>query len=119
MKNLFLLTVLSISLAAYSQKTETVKAVAVTSESIETENDSYKVRSKEMVVNEDEIIYKGSVVLITDLVTLEADKVVLNRETKEVTATGNFRFKGVPLKLSTETNHILKYKIGDTVAYLE
>lgn len=122
MKNLLLPASLLISLITYSQETETVNAVAVTTESIEIHNDFYKVRSKEMIIDEDKntIEYNGGVVLITDVITLEADKVIFNKENKEVTATGNFRFKGVPLKLkANNSNNILRYTLGDHVAYLE
>lgn len=122
MKKLLFLTALSISLAAYSQETETVKAVAVTSETIETQNDSYKVRSKQMTIdkNKNTIEYREDVVFITDIITLEADKVVFNTKTKEIITTGEFRFKGVPLQFETNTKPtILRYKLGDTVAYLE
>ena len=122
MKNLFLLAVIAITLPASAQTFNETKQVAVTAEIVETIGDTYKVRSREMTIDESKktIEYKGNVVFITDMITLEADKIEFDHNTKQVVATGNFRSKGVAMKFITGTKPtVLRYTLGDTVAYLE
>jgi lipopolysaccharide assembly outer membrane protein LptD (OstA) len=121
MKKLLLLTLLGGIFTTYSQNL-TAKAVSVSPKQIEAEGDAYKVRSKEMTFNKKKntVEYTKDVVFITDDITIEADNVVFNNNTKEVVATGNFRATGVTIEFNTSIKpKTLRYKLGDTVAFLE
>jgi lipopolysaccharide assembly outer membrane protein LptD (OstA) len=122
MKKLFLLSLFATSLPSFAQQFNETKQVAVTAEIVETIGETYKVRSREINIDEDKkvISYTGDVVFITDMITLEADKVVYDHITKQVVATGNFRAKGVSMDFKSGSKpKTLKYTIGDTIAYLE
>jgi lipopolysaccharide assembly outer membrane protein LptD (OstA) len=122
MNKLLLITVLAAGLSASAQTFNETKQVAVTAEVVETIGEEYKVRSREMTIDESNktIEYKGDVVFITDMITLEADKIEFDHNTKQVVATGNFRSKGVAMKFTTGTKPtVLRYTLGDDVAYLE
>lgn len=122
MKNLLLLILITGAFSTYGQNFNNTKAVSVTAELIETQGENYKVRSGDINIDEKKKIveYTRDVVFITDQITLEADKIVYNHNTKEVVATGNFRAKGVTMEFKTGTKpSTLRYKLGETVAYLE
>lgn len=114
MKKLIFVFCLFLSLSSYAQENGEVKAFQTEPE----------FTSDRVIFNEDknslELI--GKVDFKTDIIELiEADKIVFNRTTNEIVVTGlkNFIFDGEIVITGKAEKQILKYTIGEKIAYVE
>ena len=66
--------------------------------------------------------FSGNVNFKTDIIELQnADKIILNKETNEIIVSGTFKytFDGTIQIPDNSENKIMRYKIGERIAYLE
>ncbi|OYQ44360.1 hypothetical protein CHU92_02435 [Flavobacterium cyanobacteriorum] len=107
---------------SYSQTTSTI-----TTENASIQGDYYTAEAGKMVYDQDNKITEltGDVYFVTNAIEInDADKVVFNEETKEITAHGNFTWRmRIPIEVvdtnGAKTRSMMRYKLGDDKAYLE
>lgn len=122
MKKLFLL---SFSLAAFAANAQgnILETDNITANIVTTQGDEFNVVAGKMVHDNDTqtVTYTDVKSLKTDLVEVcYADKIVFNIETNELILSGNLSMTGVSMHMDGDRKHnYIRYKIGDTVAYME
>ncbi len=118
MKPLFSIIFLLLGLASFSQS-ETIVSLG---------KSNFKCDKAEYNPSQNEFIMEGNVSLITDLIELEeAEKVTYNKELNEIKAIGvkKFVFSGGRIEIIDTAEKkdyrekTLRYKIGESVVYLE
>lgn len=113
MKNLIILFVLLFSINSFAQvdkQTEEIENPEFTSNEIKFDTDKNTV----------ELI--GNVSFKTDLLELEnADKILYNRTTNEIIVSGlkDFTIDGAIQVADNPNKNILRYKIGQKIAYID
>ncbi len=114
MKKLIFVFSLFLSLNSFAQETKVVEA----------EQNEPEFKSDRMIFNQDknslELI--GKVDFKTAIIELiEADKIVFNRTTNEIVVTGlkDFVFDGEIVITGKAEKQILRYIIGEKIAYVE
>lgn len=113
MKTIITLTVLFFSLNFYAQDQDSSKSKTV----VDFKSDISQYDIKQKYIHQ---LY-GNVIVKTDMLDLQADKVIYNESTQEIVATdvASIQFSGA-IKIDTNsTKKKFRYKIGETVAYLE
>jgi hypothetical protein len=105
-----------ISLGVTAQEESSVCKVSDEDFDCRSKSVTFNKDSKTLTLNED-AYYKDGIIDIKG-----ADQIIFDQANKEIVATGNFNFTidgAIQVTTSNAPPQKLKYKIGDTVAYIE
>jgi lipopolysaccharide export system protein LptA len=124
MKKIFF-SLLSLAAITAHAQTDIIESHNVKADVITEQGDRFNVSADKMSFDNTArtIEYSGVDLLTTDLVEIcDAEKIVYNIDTNELILTGNLIMTGVAMQSEMpykgKSRHI-RYKIGDTVAYIE